>query len=651
MSRSLDDKLEILPGVGQTRLAQLARLKLHTLGDLLLNRPRRYEDRQNASEISACVKGESILVNGVIQAHGVKRFRGGRKSVYEFVLDDGTARVHCRFWNMAFLESQLAVGRRLFVFGKVSGLKPSTMDHPEFEIVEDDDEQQLHLNRIVPVYRSTEGLPQRWLRGFMWRILSGLDFAEVPDQKLASDKFGKRRPDQLRQLHFPDSSEEAELSRRRFALEEFTALQRGFARRRNQFRKKAHGHRCTGNNRLIKPFLGALTFQLTDAQTKVLREIRADFGHTYPMRRLLHGDVGSGKTVVAACAALMVIESRFSVAFMAPTEILAEQHYRRLNEWFHPHGVGVELLTGKTRPTAGSVESAMITVGTHALIHDNYQPENLGLVIIDEQHRFGVIQREKLLRKGVYPHLLVMTATPIPRTLGLTAYGDLDVSVIDELPGGRGRIRTHLRKTDDIAKVWKFVAAEMDLGRQAYVVYPRVEEDATGGDLKSVKEEHDRLTELFAPRPVGLVHGQMDSSQAQVVVDGFRKGEIKMLVATTVIEVGVDVPNASIMVIENAGQFGLSQLHQLRGRIGRGSADSHCILIEDSRKADAIERLQVLLETNDGFRIAEEDMRLRGVGDFLGTRQSGMPKLRFGDLVRDRDLVVLARQLVDSHPA
>jgi ATP-dependent DNA helicase RecG len=383
----------------------------------------------------------------------------------------------------------------------------------------------------------------------------------------------------------------------------------------------------------------------------VLREIRADFGHAYPMRRLLHGDVGSGKTVVAACAALMAIESGFSVAFMAPTEILAEQHFRRLNDWFRPLGVGVELLTGKTRPTQGSSDRPTVTVGTHALIHDHYQPDNLGLVIIDEQHRFGVIQREKLLRKGFYPHLLVMTATPIPRTLGLTAYGDLDVSVIYEMPGGRGRIRTHLRTTDDIAKVWKFVANEMDAGRQAYVVYPRIEEDANGGDLKSVKEEHDRLTGLFSPRPVGLIHGQMDSQQAQAVVDKFRRGEIKLLVATTVIEVGVDVPNATIMVIENAGQFGLSQLHQLRGRIGRGPADSHCILIEDSRKADAIERLKVLLETNDGFRIAEEDMRLRGVGDFLGTRQSGMPKLKFGDLVRDRDLVELARQLVEDNPA
>lgn len=641
--------LREIPGVGPVRLDQLAKLRLHTVAELLVHRPRRYEDRQQPRFINQLNPGDEALVRGRIAVHGVNRFRKGTKSVYEFVLADGTGRLHCRYWNLPYLQSQFTVGMEVFVFGKLSSLKPTAMDHPEFEIVVADEDPTVHLNRLVPIYRLTEGLSQRWLRKFVWRLLETVEIPETKDELLVAEHTGAARLRQFRRLHFPESLEDIELARRHFALEEFVALQRGFATRRAAFRKQAKGQPCGGNNQLIKPFLKQLQFELTAAQTKVLREIRADLKRDFPMRRLLHGDVGSGKTVVAACAALMAIESGFGVALMAPTEILAEQHFARLSDWFKELDVTVALHTGNVR-SATHGEKAALTIGTHALIHEGYQPERLGLVIIDEQHRFGVVQREKLVRKGFYPHLLVMTATPIPRTLGLTAYGDLDVSVLDELPARRGKVRTHLRTTNELPKIWRFVHDQLTAGQQAYVVYPRIEEDAAKGGLKSVVEEHDRLSELMKPHRVGLLHGRIDSTPSQQIMAEFHAGRIQMLVATTVIEVGLDVPNATVMVIENAGQYGLSQLHQLRGRIGRGAADSHCILVEDSRKTEAVERLKVLLRTTDGFEIAEEDLRLRGVGDFLGTRQSGMPKLKFGDLLKDRELVELAGQLVRSHP-
>ncbi len=649
MNLKLETALRDVPGIGTARLAHLGKLRLHTVSDLLLHRPRRYEDRRHPATIAQAVKGEHLLVRGRITAHGVNQFRRGAKSVYEFVLEDETGRLHCRYWNQPYLQSQFAVGLGLFVYGRITGLKPTVMENPETEIIQLEEEALIHLNRIVPIHRLTEGLTPRWLRQLIWRVLDGVEVPESVDERLASTQTGTTRLDQFRRLHFPASEAEIERARRHFAMEEFLSLQRGFASRRNAFRARAQGHPCAGDNRLIKPFLKQLAFRLTDAQTRVLREIRADLQRPFPMRRLLHGDVGAGKTVVAACAALMALESGFGVALMAPTEILAEQHHTRLREWLAGLGVPVELHTGKFR-ALGKTGRPALTIGTHALINEGYQPERLGLVIIDEQHRFGVVQREKLVRKGAYPHLLVMTATPIPRTLGLTAYGDLDISVLDELPARRGKVRTHLRTTAELPKIWRFLQDQLAAGRQAYVVYPRIEEDSSKAELKSVIEEHNRLSELLKPFQAGLLHGRLDARQSQRIMADFRANRLQVLAATTVIEVGLDVPNATVMVIENAGQYGLSQLHQLRGRIGRGAADAHCILVEDSRKADALERLKVMLKTNDGFVIAEEDLRLRGVGDFLGTRQSGMPRMKFGDLAKDRDLVELARELVEQNP-
>jgi ATP-dependent DNA helicase RecG len=411
----------------------------------------------------------------------------------------------------------------------------------------------------------------------------------------------------------------------------------------------------------MKPFLAQLGFKLTAAQTNVLREIRADMSGAHPMRRLLQGDVGSGKTAVAACSALMALESGFNVALMAPTEILAEQHYRNFVKWFEPLGVKVELQTGSRKSgddrgwkmeddkrVCSSIlhPPPSIFVGTHALFTAGFDLPKLGLVIIDEQHKFGVAQRETLVRKGNYPHLLVMTATPIPRTLGLTLYGDLDVSVMDEMPGGRGEIKTFVRMTDKLPKVFHFLREQISRGRQAYVVYPRVEVADTDQEIKAVTKEFENVRRALSPFKAGLLHGRVKPAEKELVMSDFRANKLQALVATSLIEVGVDVPNASVMLIENAEHFGLAQLHQLRGRIGRGAHESFCILISDAQNAEAQARLKILEQTNDGFKIAEADMKLRGPGELLGQQQSGAMDLRFGSLIDDLPLIRQAKDLV-----
>ncbi len=649
----LDAPLTSLPGVGAERAALLGRLKLRTVGDLLLYRPRRYEDRRDLRSIASLQLNEPTTAHGRIVAQGVKWWRGRQRSVFEFVLDDGSGRLHCRWWNLPYMEKYFRVGDEVFVFGKVRSLKPRTMDHPDTEVLEAGEETSVHLHRIVPVYPLTEGLSGRWLRGLVWRTLaqSAEAMGEPGPESVPPDLPG--RADAVRQLHFPDTPEAAERARQRLAFDELVDLQRTIQERRRRLAAQAPGLRCAGDNRLMKPFLATLGFRLTAAQTRVLREIRSDLGGPPPMRRLLQGDVGSGKTVVAACAALMAIEGGFDVALMAPTEILTAQHARNFSRWFTPLGIRVDLLTGSQRPdrdadaiAAGSPRT--LTVGTHALLEADFAPARLGLVIIDEQHKFGVAQRERLVRKGRYPHLLVMTATPIPRTLGLTLYGDLDASVIDEVPAGRGRVRTFIREADRLPRVWTFVRARLDEGRQAYVVYPRIEEEPGAAGLKAVRAEFARLEKQFAPHRVALLHGRLSAEEKETVVGAFRDGRVAVLVTTSVIEVGLDVANATVMVIENAESYGLAQLHQLRGRIGRGAADAWCILVAAVATPEARARLKALEEHQDGFRIAELDLQLRGPGELLGQAQSGLPPFRFVELTRDLGLAERARQLVHA---
>jgi ATP-dependent DNA helicase RecG len=652
-------------GVGGERAAQLARLGILTVEDLLLHAPRRYEDRRHFRKIAELTKDEPFTARGTIVAQGLKRFRGGSKSVFEFIADDGSARLHCRWWNLPFMEKYFEVGDEVFVFGKLVETKPRTMDHPETEVIEGGEESFIHINRIAPVYPLTEGLPQRWLRGLIWRTLeklvaaprqSAADFPEwnVFEERLAALSREAATPptraNAVHMIHFPEELTDVEIARRRLALDEFVELQLQIQSRRKKFEVNAKALPCGGDNRLMKPFLAQLGFKLTGAQTNVLREIRADMGGPHPMRRLLQGDVGSGKTVVAGCTALMALESGFNVALMAPTEILAEQHFRNFQKWFEPLGVKVEMQTGnrKTSNTQSPRQLASLFIGTHALLTSGFELPKLGLVVIDEQHKFGVAQRETLVRKGHYPHLLVMTATPIPRTLGLTLYGDLDVSVIDEMPAGRGGIKTFVRAADKLPKVWEFIREKIAAGRQAYIVYPRVEEQDTAKDIKAVTKEFENVQRALAPFKADLLHGRVKSAEKERVMAAFRANEIQALVATALIEVGLDVPNATVMLIENAERFGLAQLHQLRGRIGRGAHESFCILISDAKNPEARERLKILEETNDGFKIAEADLKLRGPGELLGREQSGAPKFRFGNLVEDLDLIRQAREPVPT---
>lgn len=661
----LHQPVSSLSGVGAERQAQLARLGLHTVGDLLLHAPRRYEERQRCQPIRELRLGESALAHGKVVALGVKTLRQRTKSLFELILDDGTARLHCRWWNLPFMEKYFSVGQEVFAYGRLKELKPRTMDHPETEVVVAGEEESIHLQRVAPVYPLTEGLPQRWLRTLLWRALErhAGDFPEPwPELTGRLPPDLPSRTEAVRALHFPATIADADRARCRLALDEFIALQRDLRARRRRFETRAEALPCRGDNRLTRPFLAQLGFTLTAAQTRVLRELRRDLGGAHPMRRLLQGDVGSGKTAVAACAALMAIECGFNVALMAPTEILASQHYQNFQRWFTPLGVPVELQTG-SRKTASEGDApglplaaassahpaASLFIGTHALLTATFELPNLGLVIIDEQHKFGVAQREQLVRKGSYPHLLVMTATPIPRTLGLTLYGDLDLSTLDELPPGRGRVRTFVRDATRLPKVWEFVRGKLAEGRQAYLVYPRVE-DTGGGASKAVLKEFETVQAALAPHRVALLHGRLGTREKEDVMAAFRANQVRALLATSLIEVGVDVPNATVMVIENAEQFGLAQLHQLRGRIGRGAEESFCILISDAANPESRARLRVLEDTTDGFRIAEADLLQRGPGELLGQQQSGLPAFRFGDLRQDFALIQQARDLAALLP-
>lgn len=647
-----------LSGVGPERAKLLERLGIHTVGDLLHHRPRTYEDRRAYHPIAELSAGQFAVVQGSITECGTRRSRIGGPYTFEFILEDDSGRLHCRWWNTSYVERLVRVGDTLVVWGKVRSERPRRMDHPEFERVGRRDientpsarvRSRIHLGRLVPVYPLTEGITQRQLRDWVHETMERFAAAiEEPKPEILPALWPSRQ-ESFRHLHFPPDPDAAVRARQRLALDEFVALQWSLQRRRRNLQRRATALPCSGDNRWMGSFLKSLPFEFTEAQRRVLREIRDDLAGAQPMRRLLQGDVGSGKTVVAAAAALMTLESGHDVAVMAPTEVLANQLYATFQAWFQPLAIPVRLHTANQKdPSPPPVPS--LTVGTHALLQDSFEPDRLGLVIIDEQHRFGVSQREQLLRKGRYPHLLIQTATPIPRTLGLVLYGDLDVSVLEGLPPGRGTVRTHLRNLAALPRVMAFVRQKIELGQQVYVVCPRILESEEKNEL-SVLREGKRFQQGLYPHAVGVLHGRLSPLEKQSVMDAFRQGTTRILVATTVIEVGVDVPKATIMIIQNAEQFGLAQLHQLRGRIGRGQEDSHCILISDTDNPTSQERLSILTQTQDGFALAEADLRLRGAGDLIGQDQSGIPPFRFADLVEDSDLLDSARAWVAAYLA
>ena len=548
----------------------------------------------------------------------------------------------CRWFNMPFMHKMLAAGHEVVLYGKPKeSAGRVVIDHPEFEIVRDDAVDSIHLERIVPIYKNVSGIPQRRLR----EIIHGTHQV-VPAESLAplyDVDPSYPRAEAFREVHFPGELAHAEAARRYFAKEEFFLQQLRVVWRRLK-NERTNGRVLGKKTTLLKQFYESLPFDLTGAQKRSVKEIIADMRVGRPMNRLLQGDVGSGKTFVAMCAMLLAVDAGAQAALMAPTQILAEQHYLTFSKWLEPLGVKIGLATADRRE---EINDAQIIIGTHALLYDKVEFDDLALVVIDEQHKFGVHQRGKLIQRGVMPDVLVMTATPIPRTLTLTIYGDLDVSILDELPAGRGKIVSGVRVKPKVSEMTKFLKEQLEEGRQLYLVYPLVEESDSIKAASAVAE-HPKWQKRFSHFEVELLHGKMPSEEKESVMTRFREGKSEVLVATTVVEVGVDVPNANVMVIFNAERFGLAQLHQLRGRIGRGEHKSYCILVTDGKSSDALDKLNILAGTIDGFKIAEEDLRLRGPGEILGTQQSGIGGLRFAEFLADTSLIREAREVAEE---
>ncbi|MDQ7843575.1 MAG: ATP-dependent DNA helicase RecG [Armatimonadota bacterium] len=638
-----------ITGVGPTRARQLQRLGIVSVRDLLYHRPRRYEDRRHLARIDQLVPGQKQSTQGTVVALSERRY-----GTYQFqaAIADAGGVLQCIWFGQRYLRRLIRRGTRLVVYGRVEYRGARVMTVEEFEILTGDEDDALHTQRIVPVHPATEGLSPRLLRTIIHRALSAHAAAvpEILPPALLEREGFPGRSEALWALHFPSTLADAAAARARLAFDELFLLQLGVQMRRRAVAQVNKGYRYDVGEEAIQAFVDTLPFSLTSAQQRALREIVDDLRAPAPMNRLLQGDVGSGKTVLAAAALYLTARSGHQGVLMAPTEILAEQHFRTIRRLLDPLGVTVALLTGSAgrrdreellaRLAAGRVD---VVLGTHALLEGDVIFHHLGLVIVDEQHKFGVLQRARLRRKGFHPDVLVMTATPIPRTLMMTLYGDLDVSVLDELPPGRGVVKTYWRGPEKRPQVYAWVREQVRRGARAYVVCPLIEESEKLQVEAAVHLAERLRTGLLAGLPVGLLHGRMRPEEKEQVMAGFRRGDLTVLVTTSVIEVGVDVPEATIMVIEDADRFGLAQLHQLRGRIGRGTGTSYCVLLAQAATEEARMRLETLAATHDGFAIAQADLDLRGPGELLGTRQHGLPDLRVADLARDLPLLERAR--------
>ncbi len=676
-----ETEIKFLKGVGPRRAEALASVGVNTPLDLLYYFPRKYLDRSRIIKIkdaqSALLTPDEVTFVGRIKSLYVKR--GGRQFLF-LRLSDETGTLRCVWFNgVQYFSHAFKEGELIAFSGKVTTYQDEPcLIHPDYDHLEDEsDEEFLHTGGIIPVYPTIEGLRRvgldsRGLRRIIWKLLESQEKFEFPDDVLPAEVLSTNSlmsfKEALVSIHFPKDEKRLNYSLRRFKFEELFYLQLLLGIRRNLLKLAPGIQMSSGKDQLVRKLTNEiLPFKLTESQKKVLQEIFIDMKSSHPMQRLLQGDVGSGKTIVALIAILIAVENGYQTAFMAPTEILAAQHFATVKQYVDLLGIESAILVGgqkkgdRTRVYSDIEEGkASIVVGTHALIQEKVKFNRLGLIVIDEQHRFGVVQRMTLQAKGETPHLLVMTATPIPRTLSLTIYGDLDISVIDKMPGGRKKIKTALRGESRRNNIYKFIREQVLAGRQAFIVYPLVNETDPKGagksDLKAATQSFVQLRdEVFHGLRVGLVHGQMTETEKNDIMFAFKKNAINILVATTVIEVGIDVPNATLMVVEHAERFGLSQLHQLRGRIGRGIYQSYCILMTDEQYLDekkirtredalAYQRLKLFSSTSDGFKIAEYDLMLRGPGEFFGTKQSGIPPLRLADLIKDRDIISQARR-------
>nr|BAL57155.1 ATP-dependent DNA helicase RecG [uncultured prokaryote] len=651
----LQQPVQYVRGVGP-RLAQaFARLGIRTVEDLLYHVPRRYEDRSHFATLYGAAHDSFATFRVKVVRLREPQLRSPKK-LTEVYVTDGTAVAVAKFWGRRHLDKVLSPGTEIVLWGRVRRERGQIeVESPEFERASEED-GTLHTGRVVPVHPATEQLSPRLVRRAVHAALEA--FAQrvpelLPEHVRARYGLLPVR-EALWRVHFPDTVEEGDRARRTLAFAEFLELELALLLRRRAVATATKPHRYREDGGLLEAFLKSLPFQLTGAQRRVIEQIRRELYSPHPMNRLLQGDVGSGKTVVAAAAVVVCAGGGHQAAVMAPTEILAEQHYLTFRRFLEPVGVRVLLLTGGMRRSEREAVLAEVArgeadlvVGTHALLQEDVVFDRLALVVVDEQHKFGVAQRAALRAKGHEPDVLVMTATPIPRTLALTLYGDLDVSVLDELPPGRQPVRTYHRFPDRRDRVYQFVRQQVQAGRQAYVVCPLVEESERV-DASAAVELYERMrTQVFPDLRVGLLHGRMPVADKDAVMEAFRRGEIQVLVATPVIEVGVDVPNATVMVVEDADRFGLAQLHQLRGRVGRSSHPSYCILISALPTEEARRRIEALVETNDGFRIAQVDLELRGPGEFFGTRQHGLPEFRVADPIGDVALLERAREAAE----
>ncbi len=656
--------IQYVKGVGP-KLAKLFEKKgILTVEDGLYFLPRCYEDRRHLKKISELRAGGKETGFGEILLSGTAFYQNKKKRVFEVVAGDGSGTITLKWFrgNERYLKERFKKGRRLIFSGEVRWFNyQKEIHHPDVEIVEGDiEEDYLNFKRIVPIYSETEGLYQRTLRRLLKSIVDGYSdelISPIPEEIVERQDLIDFS-EAFRRVHFPpdgESIEKLNLQRsdghRRIIFDEFFFLELGLAlKKRGVALETGISFRTQGT--LSQKLLNQLSFQLTRAQERALAEIVEDMERPHPMNRLIQGDVGSGKTIVALLASLRAVEFGYQAAIMAPTEVLAEQHYLTIHRWVEPLGVGVALLTSNIKGSEreeiydrirrGEVQ---IVIGTHAVIQEQVEFHRLGLAIIDEQHKFGVVQRGLLKKKGGNPDVLVMTATPIPRTLAMTIYGDLDISLIDEMPPGRMPVETRVFPESARNRVYRIVEEEVKKGRQVFIVYPLVEESEKLDLMDATQMAEHLQKDVFPGFRIGLLHGRMKSDEKEAIMGEFKERAIHILVATTVIEVGIDIPNASVMVVEHAERFGLSQLHQLRGRIGRGQYPSKCILLAQYRSSEEAKvRLRAMEQTNDGFKIAEQDLELRGPGEFFGIRQSGLPDFRVAHLIRDTPILIEARR-------